>query len=219
MENRTILTDIGGTTTPNNDLRTILDDFRDNCTSLLTSTDPETMELLAKSGAKTGLSGEKLVQFLYAELNNKVLDPDYLTLMGTVNTEGYRTGRLVGEFFDDVPVAFDRWSKNGQDIFVYSNGSEEFQQIKFQKARQGDLSKYIKQFFDTAKVGGKYEVDSYKRINDAIGVNPQNIVFLSDLEKELSAADKAGFGVILVERPGNKPQESDYRRISSFLEI
>ena len=40
-----------------------------------------------------------------------------------------------------------------------------------------------------------------------------------DLEKELEAADKVGYQVNLVIRPGNKPQEGRYKAISSFQEV
>jgi len=50
---------------------------------------------------------------------------------------------------------------------------------------------------------------------------PPEIVFVSDVTKELAAAREAGMQVVLSVRPGNHPQpdHASYQTITSFTEL
>lgn len=217
-----ILTDIMGTTSPNSFVKTLMQDFRENGASYIARASPEAIRILNQIKEETGLeTGEEVIQYVLGQIDQRNLRPEYLALCGEVNVNGYNTGRLRGEFFPDVPTAFKKWKQNRQGIFVYSNGSEESQKAMFKTARQGDLSRYVSGFFDTAQVGSKDKPYSYERISEEIKTSTKDILFLSDLESELEAASKAGCSVILVMREGNKPVENPdrYQKVRSFEEI
>ena len=57
----------------------------------------------------------------------------------------------------------------------------------------------FKGHFDTTS-GGKREVQSYQRIASAIGVEPRQLLFLSDIVEELDAARSAGWHTVLLQR-------------------
>jgi enolase-phosphatase E1 len=214
-----ILTDIMGTTSPSSYVKTLMADFRENGASYITRATPEAIKILDQIKEETGLkTGEEIVEYVDTQLRKKNLQPHYLALTGLVNIDSYTNGNLEGKFFDDVPRAFANWKKNEKGLYVFSNGSEESQKAMF-RTHSEDLSLYVDRFFDTAAVGSKYEADSYKRISDIVHDGPENILFLSDLQQELDAADEAGCKVNLVVRPGNKSQENKYKAISSFQEV
>ena len=51
----------------------------------------------------------------------------------------------------------------------------------------------------------KTETSSYTNIRQTIGVEPEEIVFVTDMLGEATAAEAAGLQVVLSKRPGNKP--------------
>src|SRR5262249_31988304 len=93
--------------------------------------------------------------------------PELKDLQGRIWEEGYRNGTLAGEVFDDVPRAFARWRDAGTPIALYSSGSVLAQQWLFRTLRSGDLTPFIRWYFDTA-VGGKREPASYARIAESV---------------------------------------------------
>jgi enolase-phosphatase E1 len=128
-------------------------------------------------------------------------------IQGRIWREGYQTGELLGQVFDDVAPAFERWRSQGKFICIYSSGSELAQRLLFGHTNAGDLTNYIYQYFDTT-VGHKIEADSYRRIAEELRMAAADIVFISDVVAELDAARAAGMKTILSLRPGNKPVES-----------
>src|SRR3989338_2511463 len=217
-----ILSDMMGTTTPNSVLNKLMENFRENGASCISNADNANLDgIMEGIRGATGLQTyDEIIDYVHGQFQVRNFRSEYLALSGFVNVEACRTGRIKGEFYDDVPESFKRWKLNNRCIYIFSNGSEESQRELFRTAQQGDLSVYVSRFFDTEQVGSKKERDSYKRIGEIIQVAPSTIFFLSDLEEELEAADKAGCAVSLVIRPGNKPAEHDNRRkITSFNEI
>jgi enolase-phosphatase E1 len=73
------------------------------------------------------------------------------------------------------------------------------QKLVFGHTSHGDLTHYFSHYFDTT-VGGKKEVTSYQAIAKALQLPPQAILFLSDMEPELEAAEEAGYQVIQLQR-------------------
>lgn len=142
------------------------------------------------------------------------------SLQGKIWKEGYKAGQLLSQVFDDVPRAFEKWSEESIGICIYSSGSSFAQELLFAHTEAGDLTGFIKDYFDT-KVGAKLEKESYLRIADALGLSPVEIAFFSDVTDELRAARAAGFQTVLCLRPGNPPQPdaSDYLSLASFDEL
>jgi enolase-phosphatase E1 len=131
--------------------------------------------------------------------------PGLKLLQGRIWERGYRAGVLKGEMFPDVAPALRRWRDAGLDVAVYSSGSELAQRLIFGSTADGDLTRLVSRFFDTA-VGAKNTPDSYRRIASALGRSPDRCLFISDVSAELDAARSAGYAVRLCVRPGNRPQ-------------
>jgi len=141
-------------------------------------------------------------------------------LQGWIWEEGYRRGELVGEVFPDVRRALHRWQKQDLPVGIFSSGSELAQRLLFGHSSAGDLTSFLRWYFDT-RVGPKVDAESYRRIADSIGVSAEDILFLSDVTRELDAARAAGMQVGLVVRPGNAPVPPGhgYLAISSLDEV
>jgi len=138
------------------------------------------------------------------------------TLQGWIWENGYETGELRPQLFADVPPAFARWRAAGRDICIYSSGSVLAQKLLFSHTEAGDLTRFIRDYFDT-HVGAKREAASYKRIAASLDCPAASVVFVSDVVAELDAARKAGFATRLCIRPGNPPQPpSAHEMIRSF---
>lgn len=145
--------------------------------------------------------------------------PGLKELQGLIWDEGYRSGHLRGEVFDDVPAALERWSRAHLDVRIFSSGSVLAQQLLFRTTPAGDLTLLLRGYFDTA-VGSKTSADSYAAIAAAVGVPPPHLVFLSDTVAELDAARAAGLKTLLTIRPGNAaPPPHSHVSIRSFDEI
>lgn len=139
-------------------------------------------------------------------------------LQGKIWAEGYATGELRSQVFDDVSRALKRWREQGKLIAIFSSGSVLAQKLLFANTETGDLTLHLCGYFDTT-VGSKTDPASYRRIAEAIGLSPMQIMFISDVTKELDAASAAGLEVLLCERPGNHPQpQHNYKIVRSFDE-
>jgi enolase-phosphatase E1 len=138
------------------------------------------------------------------------------SLQGKIWEDGYRTGQLRGEVFEDVPRAFDRWRAGERDVMIFSSGSVLAQKLLFAHTTAGDLTGFLSAYFDTG-VGDKGKPLSYRRIAEECGKSPSQILFISDVTAELDAAAAAGMTTMLCVRPGNHPQaETEHRTINTF---
>ncbi|HEV7643256.1 MAG TPA: acireductone synthase [Pyrinomonadaceae bacterium] len=142
------------------------------------------------------------------------------TLQGKIWQQGYENGELKGEVFADVPAAFKRWQTAGKKIAIYSSGSVLAQKLIFGHSIEGDLTKFITEYFDTT-TGAKRDTESYKKIAEALKFAPADILFISDVPAELDAARGAGFITALSLRKGNAEltEEPTHRIIQTFDEI
>ena len=145
--------------------------------------------------------------------------PALKELQGYIWEEGYQKGQLVGQMYEDVPRALERWRREGVRLGIFSSGSVMAQRWLFRCSSAGDLSQLVHWYFDT-HTGAKQDPDSYRRIAEEVGELPPDILFVSDTARELDAAKAAGMGTIMSVRPGNIPQPPrDYRIVHSFDEI
>ncbi|KAL3016613.1 hypothetical protein AAZX31_06G223800 [Glycine max] len=142
-------------------------------------------------------------------------------LQGHMWRTGYENNELKGIVFDDVPEALEKWHTLGIKVYIYSSGSRLAQRLIFGHTNHGDLRKYLSGFFDTT-VGNKRETRSYVEISESLGVDkPSDILFVTDVYQEATAAKAAGLEVIISVRPGNAPlpENHGFKMISSFSEI
>ena len=141
------------------------------------------------------------------------------SLQGRIWKSGYEAGELVGTVFPDVAEAFARWSKTAK-VAIYSSGSVEAQKLIFRHSSAGDLTPFITAYFDT-RTGAKTSSDSYRAIAAAMGVATGEILFVSDLLRELDPAREAGCMTRLSVREGNAPvpDSCGHIAVSSLGEI
>ena len=142
------------------------------------------------------------------------------SLQGKIWRQGYVDGSLKSQVYADVAPAFERWRAQGLSINIFSSGSVLAQQLLFAHTEAGDLTQFIAKYFDT-NVGKKGEAESYRRIADALNLNANEVLFISDVVAELDAATEAGMRTLLSIRPGNPPQNNAdrYRAIHNFDEL
>ena len=138
-------------------------------------------------------------------------------LQGYVWKEGYDKGDLKGHIYDDVPEALEKWKNSGVKMGVYSSGSVAAQKLIFGSSVFGDLTPYFSHYFDT-NVGHKRDKTSYENIQKEIGIREDWILFLSDVEAELDAAEKAGFATMQLLRDGTIPT-AKHPKTYSFKQI
>jgi enolase-phosphatase E1 len=226
-----ILLDIEGTTTPIDFVYEVLFPYaRKHFADFLNrhSSSAEVREDLARlredheadieQGRTPPAYDESPVNYLHWLMDSDQKSTPLKSLQGKIWEEGYRAGELKSRIFADVPPAFERWRQENKRIYIYSSGSVLAQKLLFKHTEAGDLTPYISGYFDT-NIGPKAEAESYRRI--AAAVQSPQIVFISDVTKELAAARAAGMQVILSIRPGNHPQpEGDsYHAITDFIEF
>ncbi len=141
------------------------------------------------------------------------------SLEGKIWEAGYRSGALRGEVYNDVPRAFERWQRQGREIAIFSSGSVLAQKLLFSSTAAGDLTKFIRDYFDT-RTGAKREAESYRRIAAALGLQPAEVLFVSDVAAELDAARATGMQTALCVRPGQpEPPATAHAVVRTFDEI
>jgi enolase-phosphatase E1 len=165
-------------------------------------------------------SAESVTEYLHYLIDQDRKSTALKVLQGEIWKAGYESGELLGEVFEDVPPALERWTSQSKTISIFSSGSVLAQKLIFGYSEAGDLTKYISAYFDTT-TGAKREAESYSKIADSLKLNPQEILFISDVTAELDAAQKAGMQTRLSIRPNNPPIEQPtlHLTIQSFDEV
>jgi len=144
------------------------------------------------------------------------------SLQGRIWKSGFEAGELIGTVFPDVPEAFARWTSPPREskVAIYSSGSVEAQRLLFRYSSADDLTPLICGYFDT-RVGVKTAKESYSAIAAAMGVATSDVLFVSDVTRELDPAREAGCLTRLAVREGNAAVAEGHRHqeIRSFSEI
>jgi enolase-phosphatase E1 len=153
------------------------------------------------------------IQFL---INSDRKSTGLKSLQGKVWQQGYENGELRSQIFADVPNALASWQNLGKRIFIYSSGSVNAQKLIFCYSELGDLTEYLSGYFDT-EIGGKRESNSYAKIAQSLDLPATQILFISDVVAELTAAAQTGMQGIFSLRPGNHSNDSQgFEIITSF---
>lgn len=118
------------------------------------------------------------------------------TLQGMIWEAGYRNGDYQAHMYPDATRCLRQWQAEGVPLYVYSSGSVKAQQLFFGFSQDGDLLPLFRGHFDT-QVGAKQETDSYHTIlaqlqQQHANLEAADVLFLSDIEAELDAAQAAG---------------------------
>ncbi|HEY6361894.1 MAG TPA: acireductone synthase [Vicinamibacterales bacterium] len=167
----------------------------------------------------TGSEWERVAAFVEWLMDRDRKAPGLKRLQGEIWERGFQERMLRGEVYPDVPPALRRWRDAGLGVAIYSSGSEQAQRLVLGTTPFGDLTGLVCRFFDTA-VGPKVSSDSYRRIALELGCTTGEMLFVSDVTRELDAARGAGCQALLCVRPGNTPQAGGgYPVIRTFDEI
>jgi enolase-phosphatase E1 len=138
-------------------------------------------------------------------------------IQGKIWKEGYTTGRISSELFEDAHENLKQWHKQGYRLSVYSSGSVEAQHLLYRYTNKGDIKNLFSYWFDT-HIGNKKEPSSYTEIASVMDCKPQNILFISDNSDECDAARSAGLGTLYSMRDGNPQQEPRNHPVIRHLE-
>ncbi len=142
-------------------------------------------------------------------------------LQGLIWADGFHEGKLRSHVYADVIPQIEHWRAEGLDVRIYSSGSIAAQKLFFGHVDGlGDCLQLFSGHYDTT-IGSKREPGSYQRLADDWGLKPAEIVFVSDLAGELSAALEAGVQAVASLRPGNAPLPDDLTvpKIDSFAKL
>jgi len=218
---RGILLDIEGTTTPIAFVYDVLFPFaRRHIHEYLKSADLTQLKSEHDEDIRLGQSApawaEGPAEYVYWLMDQDRKSTALKDIQGKIWLKGYESGELRGEVFSDVPPALELWHREKIDVRIFSSGSVLAQRLLFSNTNAGDLTKFLNGYFDTT-TGPKNEPSSYTRIANAFGIPASEILFISDVTRELDAARLAEMRTFLCIRPGNHPQSvNDHPTITTF---
>jgi len=206
----TVLTDIEGTTTDIRFVHNVLFPYaREHLADYLTAQwgNPEVVAVvkqvrneLADQAANKGVITSTLLDWIDQD---KKITP-LKTLQGLMWSDGYANGDFTGHLYQDAYEYLTSWHAKGLSLNVFSSGSVNAQKLLFKYSDFGDLTALFDGYYDT-NYGHKREPEAYQAIAKAIGVPPEQVLFLSDIQEELDAAKVAGIQTCLLERDDKIP--------------
>lgn len=220
-----ILTDIEGTTSSISFVaEELFPYFRENISDLLALKDrlvvkeafDETVELAKSEDGETLSTDQEIIDKLFQwSVEDRKITP-LKTLQGVLWDVGYRDGELKGHVYPEVAANLKNWKEQGINLGVFSSGSVPAQKLIFGYSIAGDLTPYFSYYFDT-NTGGKRESATYAKIAKELQIDPSEILFLSDIEEELQAAESAGYQTVQLARDGMTPSWKQF--VTSFDEL
>jgi 2,3-diketo-5-methylthio-1-phosphopentane phosphatase len=187
-----------------NDLQDILNGLKDDV-SKLDSDHPSKIELEKINVDETSNNiKDDICKYVKALMNHDVKATHLKALQGKIWKNGYASSELKGHIYQDFQPMLQWCKDQNVSVNIYSSGSIGAQKLLFGHSLAGDLCHYFNGHFDTTS-GGKKESKSYQNIADSLGINVEDLCFVSDAEAELVAAREAGVGyVVMSVRPGNE---------------
>lgn len=160
---------------------------------------------------------ERCIEQLLVWIETDRKHPALKHLQGLIWEEGYKSNSFKGHIYPDVVPQIKMWRSKGIGVGIYSSGSVGAQKLLFGYSDYGDLNDLFDHNFDTS-VGHKKEVSSYQNIANHLALPPQQILFLSDVEAELDAAELAGYHTMQLVRAGT-PTSKKHTTVINFHQI
>jgi len=139
-------------------------------------------------------------------------------LQGHIWQSGYQSGDYYGHVYKDAYQQMVAWHAAGISLYIFSSGSVYAQKLLFGHTEYGDLNYLFKGNFDTT-IGAKTDSASYIAIAAALNLEPDTVLFASDIEKELDAARQAGMRTVWLVREGPLNDQSSHPQVNSFNDI
>jgi len=221
---KAILIDIEGTVSPISFVKEVLFPYsKEKIDGFIkeNKNNPEVRKILEEVKK---IEGKELTNEEIAEILKKWIDEDkkiapLKDIQGLIWKEGFETGQLKAPIYEDAYIKMKEW-KEKYPLYIYSSGSVQAQKLFFSHTNYGNILDWFSGHFDT-KIGNKKETNSYNKIAKEIGLNTDEILFLSDNPDEIIASGKAGMNAIRLVRPDDAEyiENFPYRQIKSFDEI
>lgn len=222
---KAILTDIEGTTTSLSFVKDVLFPYARSKMGDFIKTHEATAEvaaLLAEVRTTANLPNDcdhstvvrQLVEWIDAD---RKLTP-LKALQGMIWEEGYRNGDFFGHVYPDAVERLRDWKQQGMTLCIFSSGSVHAQKLLFAHTEWGDLTPLFSGYYDT-RVGAKQEAPSYREIARLMGVEPDTVLFLSDMEGELEAARQSGMVTCHLVREDSQKTDSRHPVANDFTEV
>jgi enolase-phosphatase E1 len=218
----TILTDIEGTTSSIDFVKDVLFPYaRERLPAFVVThaDDSDVQHWLHEAAKEAGLvsaTQQEIIELLQSWIDADRKSTALKALQGMIWRDGYAGGEYRAHVYPEVPARLRAWHAAGLRLYVYSSGSVPAQKLFFAHTEAGDLCPLFSGYFDT-ETGPKREAASYRRIAEAIGLPPGEILFLSDIEAELDAAAAAGMQTTLLARPpATCPAATRHRCVAGF---
>lgn len=216
-----ILMDVEGTTTSIDFVHQVLFPYaRAKLQSFINNFEELCFEELAEISleANQKLTNTQAAKILETYIDQDIKHTALKSLQGKIWKIGYESGEIKGHVYPDVQVAFKEWINQGLTLGIYSSGSVLAQRLIFGYSTDGDLTQYLSNHFDT-HIGHKREVQSYVNIARELNLDPCEILFLSDIARELEAAAAAGFEVAQLLRDAKAVADERFSGHTSFLTL
>lgn len=176
--------------------------------------DPVVARALQDTQALSGETSTDPVDTLLHWISQDRKAPPLKKLQGLIWRSGFEQGAFQGHLFPDAVLALERWHRAGVPLAIYSSGSVQAQQLYFGHSVAGNLLPWLSAHFDT-DIGAKMDAASYVHISRALGLAPEQVLFLSDSVAELFAARTADLQVLHVVRE-DTVADSRFTTISDF---
>ncbi len=220
---KAILTDIEGTTSSLSFVKDVLFPYaRAHLPDYVRQhqSEPRIKQLLADICNEAGmeLDTEGVIAQLIQWIDQDKKITPLKALQGLIWEAGYNQGDFKGHLYQDAITNLKAWKNKGVSLYVYSSGSVLAQKLLFGHTEAGDLTSLFSGFFDT-NIGGKKEIESYRKIAEEIDAPPGMILFLSDIKEELDAAKSAGFHTLRLARGYEPDVHAEHRQVGNFDEI
>ncbi len=217
---KAVVTDIEGTTSSLSFVKDILFPYaRQNLPDFVRKnfSDSEVAGLLDDARREVGINMdiEQLIAQFVAWIDQDKKITSLKSLQGLIWKDGYLQGAYRGHIYADVALRLKTLHEQGCKLYIYSSGSVFAQKLLFANSEFGDLTNLFSGYFDT-HIGGKKDSASYRKIAEQIAMNPNEILFLSDIKEELDAAKAAGFATFWLVRGASIDTRAEHKQIASF---
>ncbi len=220
---RAIITDIEGTTSSLSFVKDVLFPYARRWIAEFVRAhrnDSAVQPLLVEIQKITGsdFDIERIIDQLHRWIDEDKKITPLKALQGLIWEEGYRRGEFKGHVYADALHRLRKWHDRGIKLYVFSSGSVQAQKLLFGFSDRGDLTPLFAGYFDTT-IGAKKDPAAYRKIADAIGEEPPQIVFLSDIEEELDAARAVGMRTFWLVRDGMLDPAASHTQVKNFDQI
>ncbi|MDX1457124.1 MAG: acireductone synthase [Marinobacter sp.] len=221
---RVILTDIEGTTSSISFVHEVLFPYSaEHLEAFVREGYDDNLEIREQLDAVAEQSGiaaddiDGLIDVLQQWIQEDRKETSLKALQGMLWEQGYEHGDFKGHVYDDASQYLKLWHDRGLRLYVYSSGSVKAQKLIFGFSEAGDLTPFFSGYFDT-RVGAKKDSESYRNILGELGVEAESVLFLSDVEAELEAAEAAGMRTAWLVRDGSHP-DSERKIMRNFEDV